>query len=139
MKVLERCGDGLELAYTLEALSKAHRLAGNAASAKAVRQRAYRIATVCGATTLRQRLSDDEEMPGPAPESHRMPDLSAALSGAESRVAGLAVGGYTNREIAERLSITASTVEQHLTRVYRKLEVAGKQELLRKFPVPKVV
>jgi DNA-binding CsgD family transcriptional regulator len=135
VKVLEHCGDALELAYTLEALAKAHRLAGNAAAARAVRQRAHRIATVCGATTLRQRLSGEEERPGPAPDSHRMPDLSAALSGAESRVAGLAVEGYTNREIAERLSITASTVEQHLTRVYRKLRVAGKQELLRKFPL----
>ncbi|MFD0487864.1 response regulator transcription factor [Saccharopolyspora spinosporotrichia] len=37
--------------------------------------------------------------------------------------------GYTNREIAEKLYVTASTVEQHLTRVFRKLQVKRRAEL----------
>jgi DNA-binding CsgD family transcriptional regulator len=45
------------------------------------------------------------------------------LSAAERRVASLAAMGHTNREIAGELYITVSTVEQHLTRVYRKLRV----------------
>jgi DNA-binding CsgD family transcriptional regulator len=48
---------------------------------------------------------------------------------AERRVATLAARGDTNREIARRLYITVSTVEQHLTRVYRKLNVAGREDL----------
>jgi DNA-binding CsgD family transcriptional regulator len=48
------------------------------------------------------------------------------LSDAERRVAELAVRGYTNREIGVELWITISTVEQHLTRVYRKLGVTGR-------------
>lgn len=41
----------------------------------------------------------------------------------------LAAGGHTNREIAAELFITVSTVEQHLTRVYRKLQVKGRGDL----------
>jgi DNA-binding CsgD family transcriptional regulator len=50
----------------------------------------------------------------------------SVLSDAEGRVAELAVRGYTNREIGLELWITVSTVEQHLTRVYRKLGVSGR-------------
>ncbi|MDK0524706.1 LuxR C-terminal-related transcriptional regulator [Streptomyces sp. ML-6] len=52
-----------------------------------------------------------------------------ALSRAEHRVAQLAQEGLTNREIAEQLGVTPSTVEQHLTRVYRKLGVRGRTGL----------
>jgi DNA-binding CsgD family transcriptional regulator len=51
------------------------------------------------------------------------------LSDAEQRVAALAAFGYTNGQIAHKLYITVSTVEQHLTRVYRKLGIAGRAEL----------
>jgi DNA-binding CsgD family transcriptional regulator len=51
------------------------------------------------------------------------------LSGAESRVAALAARGHSNRQIARRLCITISTVEQHLTRVYRKLNVKRRTDL----------
>ena len=56
--------------------------------------------------------------------------LSTSLSKAERRVAALAALGHTNRDIAQRLYITVSTVEQHLTRVYRKLNVTGRHDLL---------
>ncbi len=45
------------------------------------------------------------------------------LTYSERRVAVLAAAGVTNRGIAARLGITPSTVEQHLTRVYRKTGV----------------
>ncbi|MGW4248793.1 helix-turn-helix domain-containing protein, partial [Nocardia sp. NPDC004722] len=54
---------------------------------------------------------------------------SEPLSPAERRVAELAALGNRNRDIAEVLDITTSTVEQHLTRVYRKLSVARRSEL----------
>jgi DNA-binding NarL/FixJ family response regulator len=44
-------------------------------------------------------------------------------------VAALAAGGHTNKEIARRLSVTVSTVEQHLTRVFRKLGVRARGDL----------
>ncbi|GAB2993120.1 hypothetical protein GCM10027184_54560 [Saccharothrix stipae] len=51
------------------------------------------------------------------------------LTYSERRVATLAACGHSNRAIAMRLHITVSTVEQHLTRVYRKLAVASRAEL----------
>jgi DNA-binding CsgD family transcriptional regulator len=55
----------------------------------------------------------------------------SVLSDSERRVAELAAGGHTNREISMRLHITVSTVEQHLTRVYRKLGVKSRADLPR--------
>ncbi|MFF3348124.1 AAA family ATPase [Streptomyces sp. NPDC002779] len=51
------------------------------------------------------------------------------LSEAESRVAALAAQGHTNRQISSKLFITVSTVEQHLTRIYRKLNVKHRRDL----------
>ncbi|MGF7238535.1 MAG: helix-turn-helix transcriptional regulator [Frankia sp.] len=51
------------------------------------------------------------------------------LSESERRVATLAGRGFSNRQIATRLVVTVSTVEQHLTRAYRKLGITRRQEL----------
>ncbi|MFJ8017263.1 AAA family ATPase [Streptomyces sp. NPDC096339] len=51
------------------------------------------------------------------------------LSPSERRVAVLAAKGVSNQKIAHELSVTVSTVEQHLTRTYRKLQLADRQEL----------
>ncbi|MEV0412997.1 AAA family ATPase [Streptomyces sp. NPDC050448] len=56
------------------------------------------------------------------------PELTE-LTDAERRVGALAVSGCTNREIAGRLFITVSTVEQHLTKIYRKLKVRSRSDL----------
>ncbi len=53
------------------------------------------------------------------------------LSDAERRVADLAVLGHTNRSISTELCITVSTVEQHLTRIYRKLGIRQRGQLRR--------
>jgi DNA-binding NarL/FixJ family response regulator len=44
-------------------------------------------------------------------------------------VASLAAQGCTNRQIARRLFVTVSTVEQHLTRAYRKLQLNSRSDL----------
>ncbi|GIE91444.1 helix-turn-helix transcriptional regulator [Actinoplanes regularis] len=59
----------------------------------------------------------------------------AELTTAERRVAVLAASGETNRQIAERLFITVSTVEQHLTKVYRKLNVRNRFGLREYLPL----
>jgi DNA-binding CsgD family transcriptional regulator len=69
------------------------------------------------------------------------PDAAIAkLSGAECRVALLAARGHTNRVISVKLSVTVSTVEQHLTRVYRKLNIQDRRELwlLSEWPTPAI-
>ncbi|HEV2634424.1 MAG TPA: AAA family ATPase [Actinocrinis sp.] len=56
-------------------------------------------------------------------------DSSLELSDAERRVATMAARGMTNRQISAKLYITISTVEQHLTRIYRKLGVSKRSDL----------
>ena len=70
-------------------------------------------------------------LPGGGDEADAPPEHEemSRLSDAEQRVATLAALGHTNREIGKKLYITVSTVEQHLTRVYRKLNVRRRTEL----------
>jgi DNA-binding CsgD family transcriptional regulator len=60
--------------------------------------------------------------------SGRVP-ASDELTETERRVARLAADGRTNREIAADLYMGVSTVEAHLSRVYRKLGVRSRTEL----------
>ncbi len=51
------------------------------------------------------------------------------LTASEERVARLAAAGLTNRQVADRLQISRKTVEAHLGRAYRKLDVHSRAEL----------
>lgn len=59
------------------------------------------------------------------------------LTSRERTVAVLAVRGYTNREIADELFLSAKTVEYHLTNVYQKLHVKSRRELRRLLGLPR--
>jgi DNA-binding NarL/FixJ family response regulator len=51
-------------------------------------------------------------------------------------IAQLATAGRSNRDIAQTLFITTHTVELHLTRAYRKLDITGRTDLARALPAP---
>jgi DNA-binding NarL/FixJ family response regulator len=44
-------------------------------------------------------------------------------------VADLAAGGSTNREIAQTLFVTEKTIETHLGRAFRKLDISSRRQL----------
>jgi DNA-binding NarL/FixJ family response regulator len=60
------------------------------------------------------------------------PRRDGELTAAERRVAALVAHGRTNREVAAQLFTTVGTVEVHLTRIYRKLDVRSRTELARR-------
>ncbi|MFJ4790082.1 AAA family ATPase [Streptomyces sp. NPDC088794] len=78
------------------------------------------------------RSADAEPFREPTGElfsTNGVPDSLLELTSAELRVGALAASGCTNREIAGKLFITVSTVEQHLTKIYRKLKVRRRKDL----------
>ncbi|MFD6530862.1 ATP-binding protein [Streptomyces sp. NPDC060184] len=118
-------GDRLELARALADLSAVHTRAGQSGRARMVARQAREIAEAQGFAPLSRRLAAEESR---AVKDDRDTGVTL-LSGSESQVAALAVAGHSNREIAEKLFITVSTVEQHLTHAYRKLRVKGRADL----------
>ncbi len=66
-------------------------------------------------------------------EHARITPSSPGVSGltpTEARVAALVAGGRTNREVAAELFLTVKTVEANLSRIYDKLDVRSRTQLV---------
>jgi DNA-binding CsgD family transcriptional regulator len=96
------------------------------------RERLQRRATECG-ELADQLLERCEGIRSAAKQPH--PEL-AWLTKREHEVATLAEAGLTNRQIAERLSLSPRTVENHLQNVFVKLGIAGRHDLHSAFVQP---
>jgi DNA-binding CsgD family transcriptional regulator len=122
----ERCGARVEHAHTLAELGGAIRRAGEPGEARVALREAIRLADAVGARAVARRARDElARAGGRAPAAEQSSDLTPS----ERRVAELAAGGRTNREIANELFVTVKAVEWHLGNVYRKLDVRGRRDL----------
>jgi DNA-binding CsgD family transcriptional regulator len=88
--------------------------------------------------TLEQALAIFDEVGSPLWAAQAQSELASiglragppdSLTGSEERVARLAASGLTNRQIASSLQISPKTVETHLARAYRKLDIRSRAEL----------
>ncbi|MEU5314977.1 AAA family ATPase [Streptomyces sp. NPDC021562] len=131
LDLYERCGDRYEQIRILADTAGAYHELGDNRRARMHVRRARHLVGLCGAAPLSEALLSfpDDTAEDPSFPAATGSGDGTVLTGSERRVAALAVGGYTNREIAAKLFITASTVEQHLTRVYRKLGVRCRKDL----------
>jgi DNA-binding CsgD family transcriptional regulator len=88
---------------------------------------AIELADACGAALLARAAGEELALvSGRARRAGR----TNGLTPAEERVRRLAAMGKSNREIAAQLVISHRTVETHLHRVYRKLGVRSRRELI---------
>ncbi|MFE9623095.1 response regulator transcription factor, partial [Streptomyces sp. NPDC006527] len=80
-----------------------------------------------GATTWAQRARTELRATGattPTSTAHL-----TALTWQERRIADLAAGGLTNKEIGERMHLSPRTVSSHLYRVFPKLGITSRAAL----------
>lgn len=85
-----------------------------------------------GATALVSMANRERRVGGLGPRSGKV----GGLTPQEYEIASLVAEGNSNREVAHELFLSPKTVEYHLTRVYKKLQIRSRMELgdaLRKY------
>lgn len=123
----------LELARALIAHGAQLRRAGERVAAREPLREGYERARRCGAATLAEFARAELRASGVRLQ-RESPSGRDALTASERRIAQLAATGASNAEIAQSQFLTVKTVEMHLTRAYRKLNVSGRRELAQALP-----
>jgi len=118
----------LELARALIDLGSALRRGGSRATARELLREGLDIAHGLGGVALADRARDELVIAGGRPRRDALRGRDA-LTPSELRVAQMAAGGQTNRQIAQALFVTLRTVENHLTSSYAKLGISSRPQL----------
>jgi DNA-binding CsgD family transcriptional regulator len=116
------CGYRFDAARTGLSLARAWLRCGQRSNARAAAGAARQEFTTAGAP---QWVAFADDLLARAQASAP----GGSLTGTETQIASLVAAGLLNREIASELFITNSTVEAHLTRIYRKLGLRHRTEL----------
>lgn len=124
------CGATLEQARALFGLGAAQRRAGHRRLATDTLLAAYDLADLCGAVRIRDAARAELRVAGARPRRERL-ERHTSLTPSELRVAEMAAGGASNKDVAQALFVSLRTVETHLTHVYQKLGISSRGELAR--------
>ncbi len=118
----------LEYAQALYDYGAALRRANRRSEARLPLQTALMISRVARAGPLRDRAAQELKATGARVSRPALTGLDS-LTASEHRIASMAGGGMSNRDIAQALFVTVKTVEMHLGHVYQKLNLTGRTEL----------
>jgi DNA-binding CsgD family transcriptional regulator len=125
---LGRADAGLERARALSDLGAMLRRRNRRTEARELLREALDVAHRAEARPLAKRAETELRATGARPRRAVLRGLDS-LTASERRIAEFASQGLTNREIAQTLFVTARTVEGHLTSIFRKLQLASRDEL----------
>jgi DNA-binding CsgD family transcriptional regulator len=114
-----------ELARTQLALGILHRRSRRIADARVLLEIAAAAFDRLGSPPFAARARDELAQVGGRRRGE-------GLTATEERVAALVTDGLTNKDVADTLFVTVSTVEAHLTRIYNKLGIHSRSELVRR-------
>jgi DNA-binding CsgD family transcriptional regulator len=126
--LLERSPARLARAEALTDLGAALRRARRRTDARRPLREGLELARRCGAASLARRAHDELAASGEKVRRYT-PIGVESLTPSERRVAELAAGGMTNRQIAQTRFLTVKTIETHLSSVYDKLGIRSRREL----------
>lgn len=112
----------LEYVHALVDLGAATRRANQRTAARHPLRTGLELAERDGATVLARRARAELDATGARSRRVVVSGIQA-LTPSERRVADLAAGGLTTRQIAQVLFVSSKTVEFHLRHVYRKLDI----------------
>ena len=118
----------VELAETLLAFGEFLRRGGQLSRSRAVLRQTAQVATASGAAWLASLAVAELRLAG-----GRRREPASGLTAAEERVADRVVTGASNPEVARQLHVSVRTVETHLERIYVKLGVRSRHELMAKY------
>jgi DNA-binding CsgD family transcriptional regulator len=128
VSVLGQTSARLELARARIELGAALRRARRRREARTHLTQGADLAHRCGAVALSERARAELIAVGARPRRAAFTGVGS-LTLSELRVARLAAGGLTNREIAQELVVSAKTISSQLTAIYRKLDVHDREAL----------
>jgi DNA-binding CsgD family transcriptional regulator len=117
----------MERLQTLLEYGRLLRRSGQPVRARPLLAQAYQLAADAGAVWLADLASQELKVAGGRRRRRADP---AQLTPQEQRVAELTAARLSNKEIAGQLYVSVKTVETHLERIYAKLGIHSRRELL---------
>jgi DNA-binding CsgD family transcriptional regulator len=122
----DRSPQPFERGRTLLALGVVQRRAKRRGEARETLRQALELFDALGAALWAEKAAAElARIPGRAPGS-------GELTETERQIAELVAEGNTNKEVATRLFVSVRTVEAALSRIYGKLDVRSRTELVRR-------